>query len=98
MPSIRPGWLNLALLCVISSSEKTVVSPFAAETLRNDWQIGNPENTTQKTRPRRIQELPARHLLPVRLIQNVVWFVFRCYTSGKVRVHQVGALGDVDLK
>lgn len=90
--------ISLHFLCVdITPLEKTVLSPVPTEAIRYDREIGNPDETTQKTSPRGIEEFLAGELLPLRLVFDIMRFQLRCYTSGEIRIDQIRALRDVDL-
>lgn len=51
-----------------SSLEKTVFSPFASEASWDDWEIRDPDQPTQQTCLRRIEEARAGKRFPLRLV------------------------------
>lgn len=65
--------LDLYMACDCSL-EKTVFAPCASEAGWNDWEIGNPDQSTQQTCLRRIKEACAGKCLPLRLVQEIMGF------------------------
>lgn len=56
------------------SLEKTVFAPFALEAGWDDWESRNPDQSTQQTCLRRIEEASAGECLPLRLVQEIMGF------------------------
>jgi hypothetical protein len=81
-----------------SSLKKTVLAPFASEAGWNDWEIRNPDQPTQQTRLRCIQEAYAGDLLPLRLVRDVIGLQFGRIMTREIGINQERALRNINLE
>lgn len=77
--------------------EETELPPVTTETFRNNRQVGNPNQTSQKTGPRRIKEFLAGELLPLQGVMDIFRFQLCRLASGEIRIDKIRTLRNIDL-